>query len=67
MTENYIVLEGKRYDILTDEDTNCSEQPECEHCPLNGKCLGNIIDIIDDTLGVVCEDEVILIEHKENG
>ena len=65
MTENYIVLKGKIYDILLPEETNCEKYNTCKECPLEKRGCTNIIDFINDTLNTSCEDEVVIINHKE--
>ena len=65
MTDCYIVLKGKRYDILLPEETKCEECNTCKECPLEKKGCVNIIDFINDTLETDCEDGVVIINHEE--
>ena len=64
MTENYIVLKGKRYDIVLPEEHDCN-YGSCKECPLDSKGCTNIIDFINDALNTCCEDGVVIINHEE--
>ena len=64
MTENYIVLKGKRYDIVLPKEYDCN-YGRCKECPLDSKGCQNIIDFINDTLDTDCEDGVVVINHEE--
>ena len=65
MTENYIVLKGKRYDILLPEEHNCDKYKTCKECPLDSKRCTNIIDFINDTFDTDCEQGVVIINHED--
>lgn len=65
MDENYIVLRGKRYDIVISEEYNCDKYKTCKDCPLDGKGCTNIIDFIYDTLDADCENGVVVINHED--
>lgn len=65
MIENYIVLKGKRYDIVLTEENKCEEYITCKECPLDSKGCQNIINFINDTLNTDCEDSVVVINHEE--
>jgi hypothetical protein len=66
MTDNYIVLNGERYDIITPKEIDCNNYATCKDCPIDGKCQGNIIDWLDDNLGIKCEEGCTVIKHSEN-
>ena len=65
MTENYIVLKGKRYDIVLPEEHDCDKYETCKDCPLDSKGCTNIIDFLCDTLDTDCEQGVVVINHEE--
>lgn len=52
MTDNYIVLKGKRYDLVLPNDSKCEEYDTCKDCPLGNKGCQNLIDTINDTFDI---------------
>ena len=65
MDENYIVLKGKRYDLVLPKDSKCEEHEYCKDCPLMPKGCQNLIDTINDTFDINDGDEVVTINHIE--
>jgi hypothetical protein len=65
MTENYIVLKGKRYDLVLPKDSKCEDYDTCQQCPLNEYGCSNLIDTINDTFDITDGDEVVTINHVE--
>ena len=63
--ENYIVLKGKRYDLVLPKDSKCEDYDTCQQCPLHKYGCQNLIDTINDTFDINDGDEVVTINHVE--